>query len=168
MAKAKPKTKAKANPTVCNLVLAGDAAGLRRLLEDGGDANEEHHFRQTAWWPEAEGPGGTICVEYAPALVLAAKTGRADLVTILLGHGARIDANAYHMAHIHITDDDLYPFDSTDALSIATRMGHLEVIRILLKAKAHGGSPGESSEPLQQAVSGGATGSGQGLDGAGN
>ena len=106
-------------------------------------------------WPEA------CIVDEAPLLVLAAKAGRADLVSLLLEHGARVDDPATFWAQMHVTDEDGREFRATNALIIAARLGHREVVKLLIEAGANVKAsisdfrPQPKKTPLGEAVLGG-------------
>ena len=115
---------------LCDAVLAGNADRVRTLLKWGVNASTYHRCERDFW------DASITDYTWVPVLVLAAKAGRADLVSALLEHGADVDATAYYEAEIHITRDDLYEYPVTNALAIAARKGYTDVVEALIEAGA--------------------------------
>lgn len=114
-------------------VLAGNTTRLQALLERGGDANAEQGFEHRML--EKLGLEYQSHTVHAPLLVAAAGLGRADMVAVLLEHGAVLRKHAHYWAYMHITLDEEQRCSAGNALDAATANGHQDVINLL---KAHG------------------------------
>ncbi len=130
------KTRKPSSQQIADAVLGEDAALLRTLLEKGGNANAVYYMPRGFTKPAFLRPLTSLEVEDAPVLVLAAMAGRADLVSLLLEHGADVDAPAIKRDYPHIVVDELMDMPRTNPLIVAARKGHLDVVRVLIEAGA--------------------------------
>jgi ankyrin repeat protein len=106
----------------CQLVRAveaGNLEGTRRALRRGADPNSvDDEVCPTAW------PGSSPDKPAMPALVIAARGGRVDIVRELLARGASLGARSS-------------PPDNDDALMAAVMFEHADVVALLLRAGAN-------------------------------
>jgi ankyrin repeat protein len=57
------------------------------------------------------------------------------MVAALLEHGAEVGRNSHYMSYVVVSANEQTRFEAMDALQIATKNGHRDVIKML---KAHG------------------------------
>lgn len=119
-------------------LLARDVAKATALLEAGLDPNA----RVSGFpWGFNVFPAG----DEAPLLAVAAAVGSVELVLLLLGRGAKVEAQVSRERNYQTHDDSFTVWDAT-ALHTAAKEGHSGVVRVLLAA----GAPLEARDDMGQ------------------
>jgi len=78
-----------------------------------------------------------------PPLILAAESGQVECVSALIRTGANVNETP---------DPRLHPYYGADALTVAARHGHIDVVRVLLANKANVTSRSAYGSAIQQAI----------------
>ena len=113
---------------------AGDELLVKALLDRGAPVN--------ALGPDVAGDLSYLALQMSTPLQEAAENGHAEVVTLLIAHGAWLDAQCC---------------DSDTPLGLAARNGHLGVAKLLLRAGADPLRSGSNGTPLQLARAAGHT-----------
>lgn len=161
-----------ADPQLNNAILAGDLEQVGRLLSGGADANAVTEGRGSV----SLGPGSGLMTSGWTALMLAAYTGRREIVELLLRHGARVNGRDHYrrtplmaaamagraevaaLLLAHGAELEAVACETETALYWAAAWGHTETVQLLLRAgaRANGTATGETTgPPLGQAVQSG-------------
>lgn len=110
-------------------VVEREVNAVRRALNDGASASQM-----------VAGDRKTVSHTEVPLLAIAAFTGNARVVELLLDAGAEIEWTCSDLRFSPISDDEI-EVDSGTALAIAAKAGHEEIVRLLLERGANPSGP---------------------------
>lgn len=109
-------------------VLRGAVEEARALLEAGADVKACAPQYPDVW-------NYSFDFRPAPLLHVAALMGNAPMVKLLLEHGAEVNEHPM-IEHHYQTHDDSYEVAGDSALTMAARLGFLEVVKVLVEGGA--------------------------------